>query len=109
MVRREHALKFRPGQGQTVALVIGMMLFVGDMAIISHEPPMASLVTAADVRTQCVDRTQLDRVLWERPETNLAVMWVLIARLKENQGVAGPRVAAGPSGIETRSEERGRL
>ena len=56
---------------------------VGEMAIISQEPRMASLVAAGDLRTLCIDRKQFEGLLRERPETSLAVMRVLCARLKE--------------------------
>jgi len=60
--------------------------YVGEMAIISREPRMASLVAAGDLRTLCIDQKQFEGLLRERPETSLAVMRVLCARLKENQG-----------------------
>jgi HEAT repeat protein len=57
--------------------------YVGEMAIITQEPRIASLVAAGDVRTLCIDRQQFEGLLRERPETGLAVMRVLCARLKE--------------------------
>jgi HEAT repeat protein len=57
--------------------------YVGEMAIISQEPRSASLVAAGDVRTLSIDQRQFEGILRERPETGLAVMRVLIARLKE--------------------------
>lgn len=59
--------------------------YVGEMAIISREPRMASLVAAGDLRALCIDQKQFEGLLRERPETSLAVMRVLCARLKENQ------------------------
>lgn len=56
---------------------------VGEMAIISQEPRMASLAAVGDLRTLCIDRKQFEGLLRERPETSLAVMRVLCARLKE--------------------------
>lgn len=56
---------------------------VGEMAIISQEPRMASLVAAGDVRTLCIDRRSFEGLLRERPDVSLAVMRVLCARLKE--------------------------
>jgi CRP-like cAMP-binding protein len=56
---------------------------VGEMAIISREPRIASLVALGDVRTLCLDRQRFEGLLRERPETSLAVMRVLCARLKE--------------------------
>ena len=51
--------------------------YVGEMAIISQEERMASLVAAGDVRTLCINQKQFERILRERPETSLAVMRVL--------------------------------
>lgn len=60
--------------------------YVGEMAIISQEPRMASLVARGDVRILCIEQKQFESILRERPETSLAVMRVLISRLKEGQG-----------------------
>jgi CRP/FNR family transcriptional regulator len=57
--------------------------YVGEMAIISQEPRMASLITAGQVRTLCIDQKSFEAILRERPETGLAVMRVLCQRLKE--------------------------
>jgi AAA family ATP:ADP antiporter len=57
---------------------------VGEMAIISEEPRMASLVAGGDVRTLSIDRTRFQRILKERPEASLAVMRVLCERLRES-------------------------
>lgn len=56
---------------------------VGEMAIISEEPRMASLVAGGDVRTLSIDRRRFQRILKERPEASLAVMRVLCERLRE--------------------------
>jgi HEAT repeat protein len=57
---------------------------VGEMAILSEEPRMASLVADGDVRTLSLDRTRFQRILKERPEASLAVMRVLCERLRES-------------------------
>ncbi len=57
--------------------------YVGEMAIISQEPRMASLITAGQVRTLRIDQKSFEAILRERPETSLAVMRVLCQRLKE--------------------------
>ena len=57
--------------------------YVGEMAIISHEPRMASLVAAGEVRLLCIDQKHFEGLLRERPETSLAVMRVLCARLRQ--------------------------
>ena len=57
---------------------------VGEMSILSQEPRMASLVAVGDVRTLTVEQRQFEGILRERPDTALAVMRVLCARLKES-------------------------
>jgi hypothetical protein len=57
---------------------------VGEMAIVSEEPRMASLVAGGDVRTLSIDRRRFQRILRERPEASLAVMRVLCERLRES-------------------------
>jgi len=56
---------------------------VGEMAIVSQEPRMASLFALGDVRTLVVEQKQFEGILRERPDTALAVMRVLCARLRE--------------------------
>jgi HEAT repeat protein len=58
---------------------------VGEMAVISRAPRMASLVAASDVRTLVIDRVRFERILRDRPDASLAVMNVLCARLRETQ------------------------
>jgi HEAT repeat protein len=60
--------------------------YVGEMAIVSEEPRMASLVAGGDVRTLSIDRKRFQRILKERPEASLAVMRVLCERLRESHG-----------------------
>lgn len=62
--------------------------YVGEMAIISQSPRMASLVAAGEVRTLCIGQKQFEVVLRERPETSLAVMRMLCERLRERDGAA---------------------
>jgi HEAT repeat protein len=59
--------------------------YVGEMAIISHEPRMASLVADGDVRLLYIDQGRFEGILRERPETSLAVMRQLCVRLRERQ------------------------
>jgi HEAT repeat protein len=56
---------------------------VGEMAVISNEPRMASLVARGDVRALCVEQKPFEAMLRERPEISLAVMRKLIGRLRE--------------------------
>ncbi|HEX6262930.1 MAG TPA: HEAT repeat domain-containing protein [Actinomycetota bacterium] len=60
--------------------------YVGEMAIISDQPRMASLVCVGDVRTLALDRKRFERILTDRPEASLAVMRVLCDRLREAHG-----------------------
>ena len=69
--------------------------YVGEMAIISREPRMASLVAAGELRTLCIDQKQFEGILRERPETSLSLMRVLCQRLREASG--GPRLNPGPA------------
>jgi AAA family ATP:ADP antiporter len=58
--------------------------YVGEMAIISDDPRLASLVCAGPVRTLSLDRRSFARILRERPAASLAVMRVLCDRLRES-------------------------
>lgn len=57
--------------------------YVGEMAIISREPRIATLVAVGSVRVLCLDRKQFEGILHERPEIGLALMRILCERLKE--------------------------
>lgn len=59
---------------------------VGEMSIISREPRMASLIAASDLRILRIAQKEFEGILRERPQTGLAVMRVLIKRLKEARG-----------------------
>ena len=59
---------------------------VGEMAIITQEPRLASVLAAGQVRLLSIDRRSFEGILRERPETGLAVMRVLSQRLREAQG-----------------------
>lgn len=61
---------------------------VGEMALITQEPRMASLVASGDVRTLQVGRRAFEGIMRERPDTAIAVIRVLSQRLEES---AGPR------------------
>jgi HEAT repeat protein len=57
--------------------------YVGEMAVISQEPRVATLICAGPVRTLSLDRRSFERILRERPAASLAVMRVLCDRLRE--------------------------
>lgn len=54
---------------------------VGEMAVITHEPRIASLVARGDVRVISIARPQFEAILRERPETAIGVIRVLSHRL----------------------------
>lgn len=56
---------------------------IGEMAVITREPRIASLVAEGEVRTLRIGRAEFETILRERPETALAVMRVLSHRLAE--------------------------
>jgi hypothetical protein len=58
--------------------------YVGEMAIISQQPRMATLVAAGEVRTLCIDRKSFEEILRGRFEISLAVMRELCERLKQS-------------------------
>jgi HEAT repeat protein len=61
---------------------LGPGYIVGEMAILSDEPRMGTLVAAGEVRTLSIDRARFQRILRERPDAALAVMRELCARLR---------------------------
>jgi HEAT repeat protein/ATP/ADP translocase len=67
---------------------------VGEMAVVSRAPRMASLVAQGEVRTLAIDRRRFERILRERPEASLAVMGVLCTRLRESHGGLPPEAHA---------------
>jgi HEAT repeat protein len=62
---------------------------VGEMALITQEPRMASLVASGEVRTLRVGRKEFEGVLRERPDTAIAVIRVLSLRLVESASSRG--------------------
>lgn len=56
---------------------------VGEMAVITNEPRVATLVATGAVRVLTIARPQFESILRERPETALAVIRVLCQRLAE--------------------------
>ncbi len=62
--------------------------YVGEMAVISEEPRMASLIAAEGVRALYIDKSQFRELLRRRPQTSLAVIEVLCERLRETVHMA---------------------
>jgi len=59
---------------------------VGEMAVITHEPRIASLLARGDVRVLSIARPQFEAILRERPETAIGVIRVLSQRLASATG-----------------------
>ncbi len=57
--------------------------YVGEMALISKEPRIATLTTVGDVRALCIDQKSFESLLRDRPDVSLAVIQILCERLKE--------------------------
>jgi HEAT repeat protein len=78
-------LRVDPGTGSDRELAIRRQGdVVGEMALITQEPRMASLVASGEVRTLRLGRTEFEGVLRERPDTAIAVIRVLSLRLVES-------------------------
>jgi HEAT repeat protein len=58
--------------------------YVGEMAIISQSPRMATLSAIDEVRTLCISQKEFQGILRMRPETSLAVIEILCERLRES-------------------------
>ena len=57
--------------------------YVGEMALISREPRIATLTTVGTVRALCIDQRSFEALLRDRPDVSLAVIQILCDRLKE--------------------------
>jgi HEAT repeat protein len=57
--------------------------YVGEMAILSQAPRMASLVAAGDVRLLCLGQKEFAAILGQRPGISLEMIRVLSDRLRE--------------------------
>ena len=68
--------------GGTELAVRGEGDVIGEMAVITSRPRMATLVASGPVRVLSIDRRQFSSILRERPETALGVMRVLCDRLQ---------------------------
>jgi HEAT repeat protein len=58
---------------------------VGEMAIISQQPRMATMVAQGEVRALCIAQKQFEGILRERFEISMAVMRELCTRLRQAQ------------------------
>jgi hypothetical protein len=59
--------------------------YVGEMAILTQEPRIATVIAFGTVRVLTIGKEAFERILLERPETGLAVIRELCARLKESE------------------------
>jgi HEAT repeat protein len=69
--------------------------YVGEMALISREPRIATLTTVGNVRALCIDQKSFESLLRDRPDVSLVVIQVLCERLKE----ASTRMQSSPSAL----------
>ncbi|HEX2998450.1 MAG TPA: cyclic nucleotide-binding domain-containing protein, partial [Anaerolineales bacterium] len=60
--------------------------YVGEMALISREPRIATLTAVGNVRALCIDQKSFESILRDRPDVSLAVIQILCKRLKEVSG-----------------------
>jgi CRP-like cAMP-binding protein len=58
---------------------------IGEMAVLTSAPRMASLAARGAVRLLSIGRREFESMLRERPETSLALMRVLCERLADRE------------------------
>jgi CRP/FNR family transcriptional regulator, cyclic AMP receptor protein len=75
----------REGGHQEVLAVRSAGDVIGEMAVITSGPRMASLAAKGPVRLLSIARRQFESMLRERPETSLALMRVLCQRLADRE------------------------
>jgi HEAT repeat protein len=75
-----------PNGHQQVIAVRSESDVIGEMAVITSAPRMASLAAKGPVRLLTIGRRQFEALLRERPETSLALMRVLCQRLADRTG-----------------------
>ncbi len=66
---------------------------VGEMAVITSQPRMASLIPRGPVRVLSIERRGFESILRDRPGTALGVIEVLCGRLAEPTASGGPPAA----------------
>jgi AAA family ATP:ADP antiporter len=86
--------------GATVEAVRrGVGEYVGEMAILTQESRIATLIAVGSVRALVIGQKAFERILRERPETGLAVIRELCARLRESETRAAQPVDALPTRV----------
>jgi HEAT repeat protein len=81
---RVRVLRAAPGGSEAELAVRTEGDVVGEMALITREPRMASLVADGEARTLQVGRREFEGVLRERPDTAIALIRILSHRLAES-------------------------
>jgi hypothetical protein len=79
-----------PGGHQQVLAVRAAGDVIGEMAVITSRPRMASLAAKGPVRLLSIGRRPFEAMLRERPETSLALMRVLCQRLADRDAAVVP-------------------
>ena len=78
----------KPGGHQQVLAVRSTGDVIGEMAVITSAPRMASLAAKGPVRLLSIGRREFESMLRDRPETSLALMRVLCQRLADRDAEA---------------------
>jgi HEAT repeat protein len=73
----------RSGAGTRTLAVRSPGDVIGEMAVITSQPRMASLLARGPVRVLTIGQRQFTSILSERPETSLGVMRILCQRLSD--------------------------
>lgn len=74
-----------PGGHRRVLAVRSGGDVIGEMAVLTSAPRMASLAAKGDVRLLTIGRREFESMLRERPETSLALLRVLCQRLADRE------------------------
>jgi CRP/FNR family cyclic AMP-dependent transcriptional regulator len=77
--------------GRVVAARSVVGEFVGELALLTGEPRMATLVAVGETRCLCIGRRDLDAIIRDRPQVALEVIRVLGARLRDMTRLAAMR------------------
>jgi len=87
IVSGEVAVSMRDAAGdERVVAVRSQGEAVGEMAVITHEPRVASLLARGSVRVLTIAKPQFEAILRERPDTAIGVIHVLSRRLASASG-----------------------
>jgi CRP/FNR family transcriptional regulator, cyclic AMP receptor protein len=87
IVSGEVAVSMRDAAGdERVVAVRSQGEAVGEMAVITHEPRVATLLARGSVRVLTIGKPQFEAILRERPDTAIGVIHVLSRRLASASG-----------------------